>query len=91
MTFVDRPMMGGRFAVSSCFKPGRNRQATDNIGETSRCFTVSAFLGSAACEILMGTGQPIEIRESPSPRTVKQRNRQRFIPEYQCFVCFTPV
>jgi hypothetical protein len=84
-----RPMMRGCFAVSSCFKPQRNRQATDNIAETARCFAVSAFLGNAACEFLKGSGWRIEIRECLSPRTVKQRNRQHFIAEYQCLVCFT--
>jgi hypothetical protein len=91
MTPVGRLMMRGCFAVSSCFKPGRNRQPTYNISETASCFAVSSFLGNAACKILMGTGQPIKIREGLSPRIVKQRNRQCFIPEYQCFVCFTPV
>jgi hypothetical protein len=88
MTLVGRLMMHGCFAVSSCFKLGRNRQATDNICETARCFAVSAFLGIAASEILMGTGQPIKICGGLSPRTVKQRNRQSFIPEYQYLVCF---
>ena len=40
---ASRPMMRGCFAVSSCFKPGRNRQATDNIEENCqlfRCFSV---------------------------------------------------
>jgi hypothetical protein len=89
MILVGRLMVRDCFAVSSCFKRGRNRQATDNIGENARCFAVSAFLGNVACEILMATGQPIKIHEGLSPRIVEQRNRQRFIPNYQFIVCFT--
>jgi hypothetical protein len=37
-------MMRGCFAVSSCFKPGRNRQATDTIEENCNRSAVSAFL-----------------------------------------------
>jgi hypothetical protein len=85
-----RPTDGAR--LFRCFKPfqtGRNRQATDSTGENARCFAVSAFFGNAACEILMATGQPIKTHEGLSPRIVKQRNRQRFMPNYQCIVCFT--
>jgi hypothetical protein len=89
MTLVGRRMMRRCFAVSSCFKRGRNRQATDNTSENALCFAVSAFSGSAACEILMGTGQPIKIHDGLLPEIVKQRNRQHFIPDYQCLGCFT--
>jgi hypothetical protein len=86
---AGRLMVRGCFAVSSRFRPRRNRQATDSTGENARCFAVSAFFGNAACEILMATGQPIKTHEGLSPRIVKQRNRQRFMPNYQCIVCFT--
>jgi hypothetical protein len=84
---ASRPIMRGCFAVSSCFKPWRNRQAAETIEENRSRSAVSAFLVKAACEF--ETGQSIKIRESLSPRTVKQRNRQRFNAEYQCIVCFT--
>jgi hypothetical protein len=81
-------MMRGCFAVSSCFKPQRNRQATNNIAETARCFAVSAFLRNAACEFLMGPGGGLKFAGAYSPKTVKQRNRHHFVAEYQCLVCF---
>jgi hypothetical protein len=89
MTLVGRLMVRGCFAVSSRFRPRRNRQGTDNIVENARRFTVSALFGNAVCEILMASGPPIKIREGLSSRIVKQRNRQHFIPDYQCLGCFT--
>jgi hypothetical protein len=84
---ASRPMVLGCFAVSSCFKLGRNRQVTDIIEENSSCSAVSTFLVNAACEF--ETGQSIKICEGLSPRNVKQRNRRRFNAEYQGIACFT--
>lgn len=68
---ASRPMMRGCFAVSSCFKPGRNRQATDTIEENCNRSAVSAFLVNAACEF--ETDQSIKIWPIPQNReTAKQ-------------------
>jgi hypothetical protein len=47
---TSRPIVRGCFAVSGCFKSGRNRQGTENHEETARRFTVSVFLVSAAAK-----------------------------------------
>lgn len=55
------------------------------MAENARRFTVSSFLGNAAAKFYWRPTIP----EALFPKTVKRRNRQRFITKYQLVVCFS--